>query len=277
LLRGDLSAESSAPFALGFEPAGIGYTLFSFIAGYAVGPSPRELHELAPGHAITEMLPWLLVTAAAVTVILYYGLQRLGRRRWLLRLLVLTVLPVAACVLLAGILGITFQARHVLWASIPFFIVLGAGASELRVHRTAALALTSLLVVFGISWYNRHYVADYQTEDLRALAAYLQRTGPSDVPVFVLSGYMAEPVRHYLSNRWAIYPLPDVARSGAGQNEALRYLRSRLRYGSSFWLAYTREFHGDPKGRFLRQLTTDGMLRRKASFPGVVLYQGMAE
>jgi Dolichyl-phosphate-mannose-protein mannosyltransferase len=276
LLRGDLSAESSAPFALGFEPAGIGYTFFSFIGGYAVGPSPRELHELTAGRAITEMLPWLLVIGAAVTVLLYYGLQRLGPRLWLPRLLVLTVLPVAASVLIAGLMGITFQARHVLWASIPLFVVLGAGASDFRTHRTAALALASLVLVFSISRYHRYFVAGYQTEDLRSLAAYLQRTSPS-LPVFVLSGYMAEPLRHYLDDRWRIYPLPDAGRSEVSQKQALRYLRSRLRPGSRFWMAYTREFHGDPEGQFVGELTRDGLIRRTARFPGVVLYQGKAE
>jgi hypothetical protein len=222
-------------------------------------------------------MPWLVVTAVAAAVLLYFGLQRLGLRRWSLRLLVVTVLPVVVSVLMAGVIGITFQVRHVLWASIPLFVVLGAAAAESRVNRAAALALMSLLVVFGVSWYNRHYVAAYQTEDLRSLAAYLQRTSPPDTPVFVLSGYMAAPVRHYLNDHWTVYPMPDIGSSVTGQQEAVGYLRSRLHSGAMFWLAYTREFHGDPQGRFLDELLNEGVLRRTASFPGAVLYQGRAE
>jgi hypothetical protein len=116
----------------------------------------------------------------------------------------------------------------------------------------------------------------YQNEDVRGLAAYL-RTMDRASPLLVLSGYMAAPIRHYLGDAWRIYPVPNIGSNGDGLPEALRYVESTVPSGSTFWLAYTREFHGDPQGRFLNSLARIRSLQRRTEFAGVVLYAGAAE
>jgi mannosyltransferase len=276
LLQGDLASEAAVPFATKFHPVAIGYTLFSFLAGYAIGPSPSELHGLPAGRAALEVLPWLIPTGLAAGVLLFQGLRVLGMRRWGRRLVLATGFPVIACVLAAGLLGITFQVRHVLWASIPLMVVLGAGASQARGNRAVVLAVVTLFVLFGVSRYRRHSLPQYQNEDVRGLAAYL-RTMDRASPLLVLSGYMAAPIRHYLGDAWRIYPVPNIGSNGDGLPEALRYVESTVPSGSTFWLAYTREFHGDPQGRFLDSLARIRSLQRRTEFAGVVLYAGAAE
>jgi Dolichyl-phosphate-mannose-protein mannosyltransferase len=273
LLRGDLSSEAAMRFAIKVHPAAIGYALFSFLTGYAIGPSPRELHDLPAGRAIIAAAPWLLLTAAASGMLLFQGLRRLGVRRWTVFLILGTIGPVVVCALAADLLGVTFQVRHVLWASIPLMVVLGAGASQARASRSAALSVAALLLLFGVSRYNRLRLPDYQTEDLRSVGRYLQDKDRS-APVLVLTGYMAGPVRHYLPDGWKVYPVPGVGSSGAGLPAAVRFADSTAPSGSPFWLVYTREFHGDPGGRFLDSLRRARALQQKAEFPGVVLYSG---
>ena len=86
LLHGDLSSEAAVPFATQFHPAAIGYAVFSFLTGYALGPSPRELHGMPAARAVTEILPWLILTGTAAGVLLLNGLRRLGSGRWTSRL-----------------------------------------------------------------------------------------------------------------------------------------------------------------------------------------------
>ena len=49
-------------FATQFHPAAAGYAVFSFLSGYAVGPSPRELHTISAGRAVAKLAPWLLLS-----------------------------------------------------------------------------------------------------------------------------------------------------------------------------------------------------------------------
>lgn len=273
LLRGDFSAEAAAPFANHFRVAAIGYTLFSFLAGYGLGPSPRQLHELDTMSAVTASLPWLLLTAAAGGVLLLHGLRVLGIRLWGQRLLLAGVVPVILVVTVAGLAGVTYQVRHVLWASIPLMVVLGAGCSEWRSRPSVRFATVTLLALFALSRYHRQNMPEYENEDVRGLADYLRTTSTS-APVFVLSGYMAEPARYYLGQGWKVEGLPELGERGDSLSAALRLVDSTVAPNRPFWVAYTRAFHGDPRGRFLDTLSRLRPLRRRIQFAGIVLYAG---
>lgn len=272
-LRNDLLAEAAAPYPTNFHPAAVGYTLFSFLSGYAIGPSPRALHGLAAGAAIQGVLPWLLLTGCAAGILLYQGLRELGPRLWTQRLLIISILPIVVSVAAAGILSVTFQVRHLLWASIPLMAVVGAGASRWKGRPLVAVSIAGLLLVFGVSRYNRLEVPDYQNEDVRGLAAFLRTQGPG-APVLLSTGYMAAPVRHYLGDEWTVMPVPGESAQGRELEDALRYVDSTAGKAGRFWLVYTREFHGDPQGRLLQALSSRRAVRLRARFAGIVLYAG---
>ncbi|MBA3316572.1 MAG: glycosyltransferase family 39 protein [Gemmatimonadales bacterium] len=273
LLHGDLSAEEAATFATTFHPAAIGYALFSFVSGYALGPSPRELHGLAAGRAVLAVLPWLLPIGISAGILLYHGLRVLGARLWGSRLLLAGVGPVVLCAALAGVSSITFQVRHVLWASILLMVVLGAGCTEWRSRKPVQLALLTLLLLFGVSRYHRHDLPRYQNEDLRGLASYLRTADPS-TPVYVLSGYMAQPVRYYLGDGWSVFPVPDAGPDANALRTALNYLDSSTTPSAGFWFVYTRGFHGDPWGRLIDTLPRLRDLQRRKEFAGITLFAG---
>jgi hypothetical protein len=272
LLRGDMSAERSAPFATSFHPAAAGYTLFSFLSGYALGPSPRELHGMAAREALLAALPWVLLSGASAAILLLRGLQTLGTRLWSCRLIVTTLLPIVLLVAVAGLAGVTFQVRHLLWAAIPLLVVLGAGCSTHPGRPAVGAAVLTLLALFAISRYHRLALPQYQNEDVRALAAYLRPTDPS-IPVLVLSGYMADPVRYYLPDSWNVVALPEPS-ADTGLGPTLGKIDSTAPRGKRFWLAYTREFHGDPGGRLIDSLVRLRDLHLRREFPGVRLYAG---
>jgi Dolichyl-phosphate-mannose-protein mannosyltransferase len=273
LLRGDLSLEGAVSFPNRVNPAAVGYTLFSFVAGYAIGPSVRELHGMSVGQAISQVLPWLVVTGASAGVLLVYGYRVLSPGLWSRRLVLMTLLPVVGAAAAAAALGVTFQVRHVLWASIPLMLLLGAGAAEVS-RRPAIIgpALLALLLVFGVSRYHRHSLLRYKNEDVRGLAVFLRAQDPVP-PIFVTTGYMAKPIRHYLGDSPAIHSIPSVQPDGTNLPQALRAVEREAPSTRPFWLAYTREFHGDPQGRLLEALRQRYTVTLRASFPGIRLYR----
>jgi hypothetical protein len=211
--------------------------------------------------------------AIAAGILVYQGVGVLGARLLGRRLLFATIAPVVLCGALAGLAGVTFQVRHVLWASIPLMVLLGAGCTQWRSARLVRVALPGLLVLFAVSRYHRHALPRYQNEDLRGMAAYLGTTDPV-APVFVLSGYMALPAHYYLGDGWKVFAVPDAGPDPSQLRTALHFVDSSATGGAGFWFVYTREFHGDPAGRFIDSLARIRTLNRRREFAGITLFAG---
>lgn len=271
----DFASESATPFAVPFHLAAIPYSYFALLVGYSIGPSVAELHSMKAAEAATSMAGWLIALGLWVGILGIHGARELGRT-WIRRLGLLVVVPVLLCVPLAGALSITYQVRHLIWVVIPIAVVLGAGASRVRGRWPVAAATLGLLLVFAISLFQHRYVARYANEDLRALAAYLHSESPAELPVFVMTGYMAKPLSYYLEPGRRVYPLPKVGRRDeASLRQSLAYLRDRVPKGCTFWLVYVRGFHGDPDGRFREALRREHRTGRRIDFRGIELHKGV--
>lgn len=274
LARVDLSGETVAAFASPFRLAAIGYSYFSFIAGYSIGPSARELHTMSAANAVRQLLPWLAWVALSVAVLGYRGFVALGSKKWRLRLAAIAVMPVLASTVLAGLVGVTFQVRHVLWAAIPVFVWLGAGLAHSTRHWFSRAAMATLLIVSAISLHNRNAVERYQNEDLRGVGAYLRSHSNPSAPIFVSPAYMAHPMRHYAGPGLIIDSIPDVNPEHPELVRVLSTIDSQVTAGGTFWLVYSRPFHGDPRGQLRNALVRQRSLRHRADFSGIVLYDG---
>ena len=260
-----------APFSI----VTVGYAYFSMIAGFAIGPSLRELHSLPSSAAVRIMLPWALAVGGAMLVL---GLcSRDGTRcaqshhaprcahhrtdrdrrsacshrgRWLSR----TVLRLGR-------------------DSDIVLISIGLASAKFRIARLVAAA--ALLAVCAISTGNRVRLARYWNEDARALGDYLRSASAPSVPVFVTAKYMAVPVRHYLGAEWTVCALPNAAEDGTGAEGAPRVVKTVTPRDSAFWLVYSRPFHSNPEGRLPRDLTKPGLLRSRRELAGIILYHGV--
>ena len=93
-------------------------------------------------------------------------------------------------------------------------------------------------------------------------------------PVFVISFYMASPVRYYLGDGWDVQYLPDVQAQGDDVTESLGPIDRGVPKGAGYWLVYSRPFHGDPKGTLKAHLTRRDHLKLEATFAGIELYRG---
>jgi uncharacterized membrane protein len=267
LLRGDLAFQSGtllSPFALG----DFFYTFYAFLLGFSTGLSLRELHGARLADAVPVFLPWVLALATCVVLLvpaLWRGFR--DRKRSLVYLILMIVGPVVLCALLSSLLHVKYKVSYALWASIPLVLILAPGVAGARDRRAPRLALLMYLVMAATSLANRHMVDRYQNEDIRALSAYLNERSTPEVPILVISGYMAEPVRFYLGPDWSVQGLFN-----GDDTEASRIALSEHSRGPS-WFVYTRPFHGDPHGWVHDYLTRNSAIHFEAGFPGIELFK----
>jgi hypothetical protein len=300
LVGPDLALQVGYPGQTGFGAAQLGYTYFSCLSGFTLGPSIRDLQTLPAGEAIRESLPWLIAIGLGAAPLAYWGLVRLRENRRLAEWLVLLVAGVVVVGVLGNLAHVGYKVRYVVWVAIPLVVLLGAGCGSCqlsvlscrssvvgrackarRLLPTANWQLTTakaiLAAVFAAALYNRHHVDRYRNEDAAGVAAYLHGGPDGNKPVFVISFYMADPVAYYLGEGWDVQYLPDVEAGGDDPSESLAKIDRGVPAGAGYWLVYSRPFHGDPKGTLKGRLTQRDQLRLEASFAGMELYWGQRD
>lgn len=273
LLQGDLGLQQG--YTLERPDIGlttIGYAGFTFLAGFGIGPSPREIHTVNASDAIRELLPWILVLGISALYLIVKALRSPTDRLWALRLGVLVAFPVVLCAILGAVLGVGFRVRYVVWCAAPLLVLLALGAAQsLRSWRTW-LSLAVLVGVSLLSNLNRWTQARYMNEDVRGAARYLATAGDGAIPIFVVADYMAEPLRYYTGRGSKVFALrgPDVS---GDPSPALEQLRNVVSPGRPFWLVYIRAFDGDSEGRLLRVLRVQATLTHRAGLAGIEIYE----
>lgn len=273
IIRADLNLQAGWGDQQPFGIDAFVYTYVSMVTGYTLGPSLRELHTMQTMGAFLGFLPWLALMAPPLAILGYHGWRMLERPAFD-RLVLFIVAPVAMVGILSLLADVGYNTRYVAWVAVPGAVLLAAGATRWRRWPVAAV-LTVLLGLLGLALANRHLSDRYRNEDMRALGAYLTSQPESGIPIFVMSGYMATPVRFYLGQERAIHPLRSAYKDSAGVSPALELIVSRTTAGKPYWLVYSRAFHGDPHGAVLDALERRDDLRVVARFAGVVLYRGV--
>lgn len=275
LFRIDIGAQTSTTAAgatAPFTPVAAGYTFFSFIAGYGVGPSQSELHTARLREVIPSLLPWVVLTGASVALLAWYGLRALRGSPWPRRLLVLALLPVLISGLIGNALGIGYRVRYAAFCIIPLLLLIAAGCALSRT-RWRTVAAVVLLGIFGTSIARRATMERYANEDVRRTASFIQSASSPDAPVFVVADYMAPVVQYYLGKAWHVTPLPTAAARDSVML-AGEIVRDSTPPGGRFWLVYSRAFHGDPNGLLRDTFIDERLMRERQELPGVVIYEG---
>jgi hypothetical protein len=274
LARQDLRVQVTQPDLLPTLDLGsLAYTLVTFLGGYSVGPSLRELHDTDATRAALEVLPWAVPLGLASVYLGYRALTDRDQWRSALQLLVLIAVPLALCGILGALLAVGYRVRYVSWSAAPFLALLSVGVVRGRgrwatVTATGVLAILSLAAIF-----RRHSEPRYMNEDSQAAAQWLTSNTGQSGPVFVTAAYMAGPVGYYLGRSRELQALPVVT-TPTNLDPALRMIREKTGVGKPFWLVYSRPFHGDPKGILLLDLKRRAQLSLRANLAGIELYQG---
>ncbi len=279
----DLHFQKSLRESRPLDVSSLGYTYVSMLTGYSIGPSKRELQMLDRKQALAAALPIATAVGAIFLGLGFMGAVYLHKRRLLSVFLVLAVVPVLLVGLLGLVANVTFNPRFVVWSLFPLLAVLAAGAVQAPRSWVIRSSLLLLMLVSCMAIYNRHCVAEHQNEDVRSLGDFLQQKPTQRAPVFVISNYMAPLIPYYLPGEWEVLELPkvdDVAELSDSQglvSLAEKALAENLQSGVSYWLVYTREFHGDPDGDILTRLRRRDDIEKVQEFAGIVLYRGLVQ
>jgi 4-amino-4-deoxy-L-arabinose transferase-like glycosyltransferase len=274
LLGPDLQLQSGyTPLSQPLDIKSLGYTLVTLLFGFSVGPSVRDLHTSRAGRTLLEAAPWgvaaLAVCAAAVRSLWATP----STHRWALRLGVVLVLPIAACGVAATVLDLGYRVRYVAWGATILLLLIALAVAQGRRLTTTWAAAALLVVLSAVSLVNRNTEGRYMNEDAKGAAAYLAATLPASSRIFVTSGYMATPMRHYLGPAWTVRALPPAPAKGTPA-QALGAIQGTVPAGEPFWLLYSRPWDDDPGGRVKEELQTRAGLARKREWAGMELYEG---
>jgi uncharacterized membrane protein len=274
LLIGDVVAQQAWPvLERSLDLHALAYTFLTYIAGFSLGPSLRELHTLAPHAAVRAVLPWAVALGTAAAYLLVAGLRDTEHRRIWMALAIVTAVPLLVCGMLGAALDLAYRSRYMAWGAVPILLLLAMGASADRRRWTAGIALGVVLAGSTVAIVNRHAVGRYWNEDARGAAAEIEGRVAPDSPIFVVSGYMAGPLGRYLDPPWVMRPF-SRAETVESPDPALREIKRMVGPGQTFWLVYSRPFDGDPGGRLRQALESLAGLRLRDSVPGVELYEG---
>lgn len=235
------------------------------------------LNASAPGQ-ISQVMTWILCVVLGLGLVYYRKKLSI-----LLFLAVLFATPVLG-ELIVSIHRPIFLGKTLIWITIPLFLLLAAGITQLRI-RLLMIVVTITLAgnyLFSTSDYLRYV----QKEDWSTAAGYVANFAQEDDLVLFNSAMVQLPFDYYFKDyesKYSIqvekYGVPDMFESGIPEprmtdNDVPRLI-SLLSGHNRVWLVYSHASYTDPMGLIPRTLASQMKLTRTRDFYGgqVQLYE----
>ena len=173
------------------------YTLFRFVAGYAVMPLNAGSKDNFLGTASEHFLPlgFYLLSGA---VLILCGLYLLRTRFPKQQTLFLSTLFIAPCIALAISLFVPMLSERYLIVVFPFFIILCVLAKDFFANRTQPAVGVLVLLLFGSGSFFQIYSADFGKEEWREVADLIGHHATPTQIVFVNPEYTRGILAYYL-------------------------------------------------------------------------------
>ncbi len=277
LVPGDFQLQSEWVYGIPFGISELAFTYGTFLMGYMLGPSLRELHVLGRVDAVLYALPWATMFVVPLALITVWNWNRIRLPRPVPLFFVVALGP-----LIIGILSecfsVGYQVRYSIWAIVPLVVVMGIFVSSAVQESRGRVAVAVVLGLFAIAMVNRHYVDRYRNADLQRLAERLEDDHLSrKLPVVVVSGYMVQPLSYYMDASWQLEAIPMTSPFEQRFDQMSLILQRLNRDTGSFWFVYTREFHEDSDGRLKDLIGSRAELEFVCHYAGIQLYRGTFE
>ena len=238
----------------------------TYLVGYGLGPSLRQLHVMGLSEAVRDSIG-VLTFAVPLGLALGWWIKASRRRPGVALLAWLAVSGVVVVGLVSSLAGTGFRPRYVNWGVLPA-VALG-GLALAQVHNLAKAAPMGALTGLSlIAVWSSHADANHVNEDLRAALTAVNDLDPAGSPVAVMPGYLS-PLARYYAFEQSVVRLPPIGPNGEGLPASL----SRLKRSGAGWLVWSRSFHEDPQGSLLASLAASGELSPAGGFAGVDLYR----
>ncbi|MBI4681489.1 MAG: glycosyltransferase family 39 protein, partial [Nitrospirae bacterium] len=186
---------STAGFVKPIDFRVLPYTIFTYCAGFSIGPSLRELHF---DQSLEVIKPYLTIIGSIMAVygtLFLLGIWSMRRDYPKLALIILIVIiPISGALVLAKIKPeITYNVRYTATALLAFLMFVAKGVDWLTCLTPRIfgriLAITAIVVMTGFSAYsytNYQFNIKYHKADFRSAAAYINEKRMPDDPVICL-------------------------------------------------------------------------------------------
>jgi mannosyltransferase len=269
---------SANPFYV-FNPAHLAYTLWTFAAGYSLGPNLIELRADGLGSVRRSLVLILPIMGVFVTLIALGTLRLWHARRDALAFLIPWIAMTIAFVVLGTLVtSHPYNVRYTLLALPPTLMLLASGTHALKAGPMRHAATGLLLAFSAASLWNYYTDPRYYRDDNRGAAAFIRAAALPSELVIVSAAYTRVPLRHYLDPspvKLVGYPADGAAPSDREGGLGARFVQpDRLERDfqellgdrRGFWLFLSRTFHSDPEGHLRRH--ADRHYQRVARYVG---------
>ncbi len=296
------AAGTAKPFVLFWIP----YTIYAFLLGFSLGPSPREIATAGSSLAGYTLLDAILIVVAATAgaiILVHVALRdlRIVIRQWhspeaarVLLVWMWLLVPILLALGMTFITKVQFNVRYTVVSYPAFVLVLSLGMREF-VHglalrggkarqpgeggpmwagpRYAAVASAVILALLTASIVNHYYNERYEKEDSRTLSDILKTESPGAI-LIANNALVAKPLEYYKG------PIPDSSLtidyrlSDSTPDSVFESLTRRLLpAGSRIVFIEYRGWESD-KGNLLRKkLDNIGTVVKEISLPGVTVIE----
>lgn len=279
LLWADLQTQLGWGHKQWFGVAACGYTYFTVLSGFTLGPSLEELHSLSTAQALRQFLPWIVsgglgLAGVGWSVVRHSSWRsadgpRPSRFRDGLMLAILSGGPVVVG-LACNLLDVGYQVRYSLWATAPMVIGLGWSIAIAWQKWSGKMAVGALAAMSIVALMHRHHDPRYANPDVRSAARVVAAGEPC--PIVVVSAYMVPVFEYYLPNRaQPMIRMPNQFESPTALATLQQLVTARIPAGTEFWLVLCREYHDDPQGELTAWLRAESELLEEHLLAGVRL------
>ena len=203
-LKVDMAQPPPAEVVNPVDLTSIAYLYLSLAQGWCIGPSSIELQSLTLRDALVQMAPWAALSfGASASLFLIAFRNRRSFDKWVL--LGLLTIPTLIAVMLSYWLGFSFVSRYLACLIVP--VALTVGVAFHRSSKPAIfIVLAILLMINGLSFYNRNWNSRYDRENYRAIVDLISQSDKSP-RVLVLSHYISHALRKAAPEHWDIIPV----------------------------------------------------------------------
>ncbi len=223
------------------------YTIYTYCAGYSIGPSLIELHF---NQSLSVIKPYVLVIGPLMitySTLFMIGCWSLKRDRpGLTILLLLFLIPIAGAFMLNKVMpSVTYNVRYTATAFFAFLLFIAKGVewlAGLKSNMTGKiLAFIAIAAITGFSTYsyaNYQFDKKYHKEDTRGAAAYVKENATEDDVALCIYHYKI--FNRYSKRNPRCLTMPAQARN----NKPLidRLMREAVKGRKRFWLVLIRDW-----------------------------------
>jgi len=255
-----------------FSFAAVGYTGWSLLVGFCLGPSLRDLHSMSATEAIRGILPWMLPVGFVVCGLIASLLRKTHPYR--MELLALLLVPIVGAFFSESFLNLSnYNVRYVIPSLLPLVILMSVALTTQGKKRISVFMGLLVVTLNFFSIMHRQQFTTYQNIDSKGVCEFLVEHSSEPQRVYTIAHYMEVSARHSLPVDYQVIPLDDVTSKLQNLEETINRINADK---GSFWIFYSREFHGDPEGLFKQALLDDPRVEHKGTWTGVELFHGTA-